>query len=67
MKKKLYMEDFNEDEKNIKNELLIHKNIIPINNILTISKATVKIKLSSGLGSGFFLKLQEIINLPFIV
>jgi len=59
------MEDFNENEKNIKNEKLIHNKIIPINNISTISKATVKIILSDGVGSGFFLKTLKKNKTPF--
>ena len=53
------MEDYNEDKRNITNEVLINHNIFAINNLSTVSKATVKIILSSGIGSGFFLKTER--------
>ena len=53
------MEDYNEDENKILNEKLTHNNIIPINNLLTANKATVKIIQSDGFSSGFFLKTKR--------
>ena len=45
------------DNSKIYNEVLIHNNIIPMNKILKICNATLKIELENGdIGSGFFLK-----------
>ena len=58
------MEDYNEDENKIINEKLTHNNIIPINNLLTANKATVKIIQTDGFSSGFFLKTKRNVK-PF--
>ena len=40
-------------------QVLINNNMMPLNNLNILTKGTVKIQLSNGIGSGFFIKLER--------
>ena len=45
-----------EEDKNINDEVLINNNMIKMDNVYNLCKATIKLDLSDGLASGFFIK-----------
>ncbi len=48
-----------EAAENINNEALIQNNMIKMDNVYNVCKATIKLDLNDGVGSGFFIKLER--------
>ena len=48
-----------EAAENINNEAIIQNNMIKMDNVYNVCKATIKLDLNDGVGSGFFIKLER--------